>query len=131
MAPTLPLRIGIIGAGEVTQVIHLPTLLLLSHLFLVTAIADVSSSSLSHTAAKFGIPHAFRSAAELCACSDVDVVLIASADEFHAQQACMAARHGKHVFCEKPLALTREDFARVEQARKEHGVHVSVGYMRR
>lgn len=69
--------------------------------------------------------------AELCAREDVDLVVVASADEFHAIHAVQAADNGKHVLIEKPMTLTREDAKLIEEARKRNGVHISVGYMRR
>jgi len=48
------------------------------------------------------------SVASLCAADDVDVIVVASPTYLHAEHAVAAARAGKHVFCEKPLALSLE-----------------------
>jgi predicted dehydrogenase len=51
-----PIRVGILGAGEVSQVVHLPTLSLLSHLYTVVGICDVSKEAVAHAQKKFHIP---------------------------------------------------------------------------
>lgn len=131
MASPTVLRVGIIGAGEVTQVIHLPTLSLLTHLFTVTALCDVSPSSLTHVSSKFHIPFTTTSSSTLCSHPSVDVVLIANSDEYHASCAIEAANNGKHVFIEKPMALTLSDANVIKDAAQRNGVQIYVGYMRR
>lgn len=126
-----PIRVGVIGAGEVSQVIHLPTLSLLRHLFETVAICDVSRASVEHAQAKFHIPHIYTDSAALVAQRDIDVVLIASSDEHHAMHAIQAAEAGKHILIEKPMALTRQEGRQIEEARIRNGVHVFVAYMRR
>ncbi|CEH17366.1 Dimeric dihydrodiol dehydrogenase [Ceraceosorus bombacis] len=130
-APTLPIRVGIIGAGEVSQVVHLPTLQLLPHLYKVTAITDLSLAASKHASSKFGVPQACATVDELVTLQNVDLVLIASADEYHGDHAVAAINAGKHVFIEKPLCLTRQDAERIQDAEQKAGVHVSVAYMRR
>ena len=58
---------------------------------------------------KFGIRDAMDDYEALCARPDIDAVTIASANIAHASQAIEALRNGKHVFCEKPLAMTVEE----------------------
>lgn len=142
------LKVGIIGCGEVSQVIHIPALLFLRDKFQITYLCDVSPSALQHCAA--GIPTAAspplrttRDPAELCGSPDVDAVLVASSDEYHADHAVAALRVGKHVLVEKPLALCRRDVERIVAAEEEalRGAgnggggggsgRVMVGYMRR
>ncbi|PWN43147.1 NAD(P)-binding protein [Ceraceosorus guamensis] len=130
-APTLPIRVGIIGAGEVSQVVHLPTLQLLPHLYKVTAITDLSLAASKHASSKFGVPQACATVDELVKLQNVDLVLIASADEYHGDHAVAAINAGKHVFIEKPLCLTRQDAERIQDAEQKAGVQVNVAYMRR
>ena len=63
--------------------------------------------------------------------ADIDLVLVAVCDEYHASCAIEAARAGKHVFIEKPMALTRSDAKSIQQAAKDNNTKVYVGYMRR
>ncbi|KAL0261450.1 hypothetical protein SLS55_002880 [Diplodia seriata] len=132
MAAPQKLRVGIIGAGEVAQVIHLPALALLSHLYTVTAICDISATTAAHCAAKFHIATHTTDAAAVIASPAVDVVFVLAADEFHAAHAARALRAGKRVFVEKPLTLSLAAAQRVVDAdRGAGGNRVFVGYMRR
>lgn len=126
-----PLRVGLIGLGEVAQAVHLPALALLSHLFSVTAICDISAATLSHCSAKFHIPHTYTSAASLCASPDVDIVFVLSSDEFHATHTIAALAHNKHVFVEKPVSLSLASAARMRAAEAASSGRVFVAYMRR
>lgn len=125
------LRVGIIGAGEVAQCVHLPTLALLSHLFSVTAICDISEASIAHTAKKFNIAKSYTKAEELCADANVDVVFVLTSDEFHATQAITALQYNKHVLIEKPVSLSLPSAQRILHAEKGSQGRVFVAYMRR
>ncbi|KAF2494852.1 NAD(P)-binding protein [Lophium mytilinum] len=126
------LRVGVIGAGEVAQVIHLPVLALLFHPYSVTIICDISAKNASHCAAKFHISKFTTSAADVYTSPDVDIVFILTSDEFHAEYAIAALKAGKHVMVEKPISLSMQSAKRIIDAEKEAGgPRVFVGYMRR
>lgn len=77
-------------------------------------------------------PKITRSVEELCNAPEVDLVLIASNHAFHASDAVLALQANKHVFIEKPIALTLQDTDRIIAADKAAGgAKVFVGYMRR
>ncbi|XAO24836.1 hypothetical protein I312_103647 [Cryptococcus bacillisporus CA1280] len=123
MSTSRVLNVAVIGAGEVAMCIHLPTLTLMSHMYEVMAIVDVSKQAVEHCARKFNIPRTFTDVGDmLAACSDADVVVMCHSDEFHA---------GKHVFIEKPMAQTLREADEIEAARLASGKLVFVGYMRR
>ncbi|KZT55785.1 NAD(P)-binding protein [Calocera cornea HHB12733] len=124
-------RVGLVGTGSVAQVIHLPTLALMSHLFKVTAVCDISAQSREHSAKKWGVPKAYASSKELVQDSNVDLVFVLNNDEYHAPVALEAIAARKHVLIEKPMALTFEDADAIDAAAKKAGVIVFVGYMRR
>jgi predicted dehydrogenase len=125
-------RVGIIGCGEVTQVVHLPTLGFLSSLFKVTALCDVSADALSFCSTRLAHPHkTTTSPAEVCASHSVDVVFVVNSDEYHVEHILLALEYGKHVFVEKPMALCLRDADRVIEMEKKSGKKVMVGYMRR
>ncbi len=69
------------------------------------------------------------SAAELAAAPDVDLVVVASPTYLHAEHAVAAARSGKHVFCEKPLARTLEQGQAIVEACESAGVALAVGHV--
>jgi len=68
---------------------------------------------------------------DVVAAPDVDAVVLATPHSLHAQQTIAAAAAGKHVFCEKPFALTREDAEAMADAAADAGVTLGVGYNRR
>ncbi|GAA5829070.1 hypothetical protein JCM11251_004114 [Rhodosporidiobolus azoricus] len=125
------IRVGIAGVGEVAQTTHLPTFQLLSHLFKVTALMDVSPSFLQHASEKFNVPTTYSNYSDLLRDDNVDMVMILTADEYHADYAVQAADAGKAVFIEKPMALTKADAQSIIDAHERNNVVIFVGYMRR
>lgn len=147
------LRVGIVGlvrnfnsvklecmlivcrCGMVTQVVHIPTLNFLSHLFQVTYLYDVSGDAMRHSQLKVSgtsKPKTSRSVEELCSAPEVDLVMIATNHAFHAAHAMLALQANKHVFIEKPVALTLQDTDLIIDAEKAAGgAKVFIGYMRR
>ncbi len=66
---------------------------------------------------------------ELCSSDDVDVVVVASPNWTHIEPVLAAARHGKHIFCEKPIALSYADCQRMVEAAKSAGVTLMAGHV--
>ncbi|KZS86626.1 NAD-P-binding protein [Sistotremastrum niveocremeum HHB9708] len=130
---TKVLRVGLIGAGSVAQTVHLPTLLLVPHLFKVVAICDISPGALKQCLEKFHIPldKGYTTSEDLVKDPDVDVVFVAHSDEYHAQAAIEAMNAGKQVFIEKPMAWSRSQIDSIIETRSRTGVLAFVGYMRR
>ena len=128
-----PVRVGIIGCGEIAQVVHIPTLNLMSDFFRITYLCDVSDDALSHCADKIPgeRPATTRSAEDLCSSADVDVVLIANSDAYHAIHAILGLKHNKVVFVEKPMALNKRDADAIILAERRSAGKLMVGYMRR
>ena len=108
------IKAGIIGTGFIGPV-HLEALRRLG--IPVMALCDLPQRAKA-AAERYGIPEAFGDYRELLRCPNVDVVHIASPNRFHAEMSLAALRAGKHVVCEKPLAMnTRETVQIVKQAR--------------
>jgi predicted dehydrogenase len=128
-----PVRVGIIGCGEVVQVVHLPTLTLMADLFQITYLCDASDDALAHCAKKVAAepPKTTRMPEELCSSPDVDVVLIANSDAYHAAHAILGLEHDKVVFVEKPMALNKRDADAIIRAESKSAGKLMVGYMRR
>jgi predicted dehydrogenase len=126
-----PIRIGIIGCGEVAQIIHLPSLAELPDRFRVTAICDVSRQVLDGVGTAWGIARRFADPAELLAHPDVDAVLVANPHVHHAETALAAMAAGRHVLLEKPICLTLREADALIAAEARTGVTVQVGFMRR
>ena len=122
-------RIGFIGAGLVTQAIHLPVLAALHDRWSVAKVMDIDAEVAAMVASRCAATPTTQ-ALDLIADEDIDVVAICSPHSFHAEQtiACCKARK-RAVLCEKPLALTREEAAAVATAAAESGTQILVGTM--
>ena len=121
--------------GMVTQVVHVPALNFMSHLFQVTYLYDVSEDAMRHSQLKVAghsKPKLAKSVEELCTAPDVNLVFIATHHSFHASQAILTLQANKYVFIEKPITLTLQDTDRIDDADKAAGgAKVFVGYIRR
>jgi len=107
MTSTKPLGWGLIGASDIAQTRMIPAI----NADPDSRVVAVSSSSAERAhsyAAHNGIPSAYHDLEALLADPAVDVVYISSTNDLHREQTLAAARAGKHVLCEKPLALSQE-----------------------
>ena len=117
MKPNNKLRVAIIGTSSFAEVCHIPGIL--SHPNAeVSAIYGRDAEKAKSLANKFGIPHATADLEALCDDPNIDAVTIASANSVHASQTIMALNHGKHVFCEKPIAMNDSEAAAMLKAAK-------------
>jgi predicted dehydrogenase len=123
------IRVGVIGCGEAAQVLHLPTLSQLSDRFEVTALCDVSATVLNGVGDLWGIERRVTEWGELL--DDVDAVVIANPDPYHAEATLAAVAAGKDVLCEKPMCLGPRECDEIVSAADQHDAIVQVGYMRR
>jgi predicted dehydrogenase len=115
------LRVGLIGTGFARRV-QLPALRLVPGVT-ATAIASGSLDRARAVASEFGVPHAFGSGEELARSPDVDLVIVSSTPDAHARHAIAALEAGKHVLCEKPMALNAQEAERmVEVAERSPGL---------
>ena len=99
-----PLRVGLIGAGGIARAAHLPGFMAQSDVELV-AVADPAEGRAESLARDAGISLAFTDFRDLVSRDDIDAVSIATPPVAHAETAIAALEAGKHVFCEKPMAL--------------------------
>jgi predicted dehydrogenase len=101
-----PLRIAVVGAGgaNIATAHHLPALAHCPQLELV-ALCDINAEEVNRYAEQYGVP-ACSCFDELLDKPDVDAVLLCTPDWLHVPQAVAAGRAGKHVLCEKPIALS-------------------------
>ena len=125
------LNVGVIGLGEVAQVIHLPVLQALPEIFSVRAGCDISPTLVKQVGDRFAIPQTYLSASEMIEAGGLDVVLVLNSDEYHAECVVSALEHGLHVLVEKPMCLSLREAEHIIEARDRTGLTVMVGYMRR
>ena len=119
------LRLGVAGLGRAFTVM-LPTFAADPRVALVAA-ADARPEARERFAQEFSAS-AYESVEQLCADPAVEIVYVATPHQHHAVHANMAARHGKHVLVEKPMALTLDECAAMIAAAGEARVHLIVGH---
>lgn len=128
-SPARPLRVGVIGCGNIAFWTHLRELRGLRGLRLVAA-ADPDPTARERARKLTGVP-VMESAGTLLSRDDVDAVVIAAPTGLHAILAVAAAEAGKHLYLEKPIASTATDGARVVQAVAGSGLVTAMGFERR
>lgn len=125
------LKVGIIGAGNICTSAHLPAYQYLKDIVEVVAIADIVPERAKDAAEKWNIPHYFASIEELLANVEVDYIDICTYTAQHAPVCITAAKAGKDILCEKPLAATLEQGLAMEKAVKEAGVNFMLAVVTR
>ncbi len=120
-----PLNLGVIGLGRAFTLM-LPTFAADPRIRMVAA-HDPRADARQRFAEEFGAK-VFEDAEALCADADVKAVYIASPHQFHLAHVKCAAKHGKHVLVEKPMALTVDDCREMIAAANEGGVKLLVGH---
>jgi predicted dehydrogenase len=110
---------------------HWPTLYQLADRYEVTALCDVSRVVLEALGKHWTIENLTTDHRELVTRSDVDAVLVANPNAFHAEVTLDAIAAGKHALVEKPMCITRREADQIIAAQKSSNVVVQIGYMRR
>lgn len=106
------LRIGILGAGAITQVAHLPVLRKLKGVE-VSALCDNDLPKAKALADRFQIPRAFDDVEEMLKPGDLDAIVICTPNHLHESHAVAALSAGLHVLIERPLAMTAASAAKI------------------
>lgn len=125
-----PVRIGLIGAGAVVQVAHLPVLKRLKSVELA-AICDTDLPKARALATRFGIPDVFDDIEDLLGHERVDALLIATPNHLHESHILAALAAGCHVLVEKPLALSAAGALKLAKAAEKRNRVVMVGMTHR
>lgn len=121
------IRVGVVGCGEIAQLMHLP-FLLDSPAFSIAAVCDLSPRVVHQVKQRYQVPVAYTDAKELVADPSVDAVVLCTYD--HCDIAVSALRAGKHLLIEKPLAFTPDEGALIEREAADAAVTCMVGYMK-
>ena len=124
------LGIGVLGVGEMGRR-HAENLRRLVPDARLLAVADVAPDRVRQAASELEIDQCYRSLEEMVACKNLDAVVIATPDKFHAQAIQVAAAAGKDILCEKPLATNLADAHAALGAVARAGVRLQIGFMRR
>lgn len=121
-----PLRLGILGCAQIARqfardVSGSPRVEL-------AAVASRDADKARTFAAEYGLPRAHGSYEALLRDKGIDAVYIPLPNSLHADWAVACARAGKHVLCEKPLAMNRDEAQRMFDAARRHGVLLLEAY---
>ena len=120
---------GLIGCGDISRKRVAPALRELDHCELVS-VNRADSSRLESFAREFGAPKWFETWQDLVVDDEIDAVYVATPVYLHAEQTIRAAEAGKHVLCEKPMAMDRSECQRMIDAAKANNVRLGVAYYR-
>jgi predicted dehydrogenase len=120
------LRIGILGAANIAR--QFVRDVAASERVRVVAVASRNSATAAAFAAATGIERHHGSYEALLADADVDAIYLPLPNSLHAEWAIQAATHGKHILCEKPLALGRAEAAAMFEAARRNGVVLLEAY---
>lgn len=123
------IRLGVIGAGFIGRV-HLEKFGSVDGVRLA-GLTEVSKELATSAAAKYGVEKLYASADELITAEEIDAVVVAVPNKFHAPLTVKAIEHGKHVLVEKPMALNGDAARRIVAAQKKSGVTVMVAHQMR
>lgn len=122
--------IGVVGVGEMGKR-HAENLRRNVPGAELIAIADVAAARAKQVAEELEISKSFGSLEAMLECKEIEAVLIASPDKFHAPGIIQAAKAGKDILCEKPLALNMSDAYAALDAVSNAGIRMQIGFMRR
>lgn len=127
----MPLSLGVLGAGNYARAVFLPVISKTSQIH-KHSIASASGLSAAHSAQKYGFQYALSDEDEVLNASEVNVVAILTRHHQHARQVCTALKNGKHVYCEKPLAIHKSQLDEIFRALDRPGAPLlTVGFNRR
>lgn len=122
------LRVGVIGCGQIAQIMHLPYLMELPQ-FEIGAVCDISSKVVDTVGEWYGVRQRYTDYRELVAQADLDIIAVLTMD--HGDIAEAAAEAGKHLFVEKPFCFDPAEGKRILNAVERNQVKLIVGYMKR
>jgi predicted dehydrogenase len=97
----------------------------------VVAISDTRESRLQEIASKYGVRNCYSDYRELCARNDIDLVSVVTPEAYHLEPVLAAAREGKHILLEKPIATSVNDAEQIIEAAANAQVYLMVGHILR
>lgn len=126
------LGIGIIGSGGIARYAHLPGYKASEDLGVkIVACADASEATARETAAQFDIPHVYTDYHKMLQRDDIHAVSVCTPNYLHLQPTIDALEAGKHVLCEKPMAMNAQEGQAMVNAARRTGKKLQVGFQTR
>ena len=123
------IRVGMLGCGKIAQVRHIPEYADNANVQLY-AFYNPTVKRAEDMAAKYG-GKVYATAEELIADPNIDAVSVCAANYAHAELTIKALKAGKHVLCEKPMAVTIEECDEMVKAAKESGKYLMIAHNQR
>ena len=123
--------VGIIGCGEFAEFQHFPNCLSNPHVEL-GAICDLSQERLEYISGKFNLNGVFQTTDynEVFTRPALDLVIVATDHSAHLELVEQAAKYGKHILIEKPMAMTQKENCRILRMVRDSGIKLCVDYNR-
>ena len=125
----MSIKVGIIGCGKIAQVRHIPEYEANPDAE-IAGLYDLNQERAKELAEKYGAT-AYASYEELLADPEIDSVSVCAANNAHAEISIAALNAGKHVLCEKPMAVTLEECEAMVAAAKKAGCYLMIGQNQR
>lgn len=125
------IKVAICGVGGFAKGMHLPNLEKMKDKYSIYAIQSRTGTNAQAVAKQYGANYATTNYDEIINDPNVDMVMICTRHNLHAEMSIKALNAGKAVFVEKPMALTQEETKQVLEAVQESGMPYLVGYNRR
>lgn len=122
------LKIGLIGAGGIARIAHLPALARLGRWAELTAVADIQADVAQQAALDYHIPFYFTDYRVMLEQTDLDAVFVCTPNKYHAPAAIAALQAGCHVLCEKPPAIITVEAEEMARAAAASGRILSYGF---
>ena len=114
------IQLALVGAGGFAKGMHLPNIKQLSNLYQLRAVMSRTGTNAETVAKQFGADYATTNYEKVLTDDNVDLVLIATRHNLHADMVLAALQAGKHVLVEKPLAVNTEELVKIERFYREH-----------
>lgn len=122
-------RIGVIGTGGIANGAHLPGYSQIPDLCEIYALCDIDPAALKKTSERYpDVPHKFADYKKLLELDEIDGVSICTPNYVHYQPTIDALKAGKHVLCEKPIAMNAAQGAEMVRTARKEGKILQIGY---
>ncbi len=115
------LKVGIIGAGQIAETVHIANYQKYPEELEITAIVDTVPEKARVAAEKYNIPHYFSTAKEMFETLKLDIVSICTPNKFHYENVMLALENNCNVFCEKPPGIKADEALGMLNLSKEKG----------
>ena len=97
----------------------------------IAAVCDPVVEAAKAAAEELELDNYYTDYKDVLALDNIDAIIVATPTKYHCEIVCAAAKAGKHILCEKPMAMSVEECDIMDKAAKENGVTLQIAFMRR